>query len=98
MSAPAAAAHLAGDTVAGTLATRYPYLSPGQCELLEAVLLSGLASAAGRDCALAVIRPQPDGSLDISILIIGSAAEPCPASCPAPAASRRSDPPKGIPR
>jgi hypothetical protein len=40
------------------------------------VLLSGLASAAGRDCALAVIRPQPDGALDISILIIGSATGP----------------------
>jgi hypothetical protein len=40
------------------------------------VLLSGLASAAGRDCALAVIRPRPDGALNISILIIGSAAEP----------------------
>jgi hypothetical protein len=39
---------------------------------------------AGRDCALAVIRPQPDGALDISILIIGSAAEPCPAFCLAP--------------
>ena len=49
---------------------------PGQCGLLEAVLLSGLASAAGRDCALAVIRPRPDGSLDISILIIGSATGP----------------------
>jgi hypothetical protein len=87
VSAPAAAADPAGDTVAGALAARYPYLTPGQCGLLEAVLLSGLASAAGRDCALAVIRPQPDGSLDISILIIGSAAEPCPASRPAPGGS-----------
>lgn len=76
MSAPAAATHPAGDTVAGALADRYPHFSTGQCGLLEAVLLSGLASASGRDCALAVIRPQPDGALDISILIIGSAAEP----------------------
>jgi hypothetical protein len=84
VSAPAAGTHPAGDTVARVLAGRYPYLTPGQCVLLEAVLLSGLASAAGPDCALAVVRPQPDGPLDISILIIGSAAEPCPASCPAP--------------
>lgn len=97
MSAPPAAAHPAGDTVAGTLATRYPHLTPGQCGLLEAVLLSGLASASGRDCTLAVIRPQPDGALDISILIIGSAAGPCPAPCTAPAASRRPDPPKERP-
>ena len=76
MSAPAAATHPAGDTVAGALAARYPHLSPGQCWLLETVLLSGLASAAGQDCVLAVIRPHPDGALDISILIIGSAAEP----------------------
>jgi hypothetical protein len=76
VSAPAAATHPAGDTVAGTLAARYPHLTPGQCGLLEAVLLSGLASAAGRDCALAVIRPLPDGPLDISILVIGSAAGP----------------------
>jgi hypothetical protein len=79
MSAPAAGTHPARNTMAEALAGRYPYLTPGQCGLLEAVLLSGLASAAGRDCALAVIRPQPDGSLDISILIIGSATEPCPA-------------------
>ena len=76
MSAPAAGTHPAGDTVAGALAARYPYLTPGQCGLLEAVLLRGLASAAGRDCALAVIRPQPDGALDISILIIGGATGP----------------------
>jgi hypothetical protein len=76
VSAPAAGTHLAGDTVAGALAGRYRYLTPGQCGLLEAVLLSGLASAAGRDCALAVIRPRPDGALDISIFIIGSAADP----------------------
>jgi hypothetical protein len=98
VSAPAAAAHPAGDTVAGTLAARYRYLSPAQCELLEAVLLSGLASVAGRNCALAVIRPQPDGSPGISILIIGSAAEPSPAPCPAPAASRRPDPRKRDPQ
>jgi hypothetical protein len=97
VSAPAAGTHPAGDTVAGTLAARYPYLTPGQCGLLEALLLSGLASAVGRDCVLAVIRPQPDGALDISILIIGSATEPCPASCPAPAASHRPDPPKENP-
>jgi hypothetical protein len=76
MSAPAAGTQPTGDTVAGALVGRYPYLTPGQCGQLEALLLSGLASAAGRDCALAVIRPQPDGSLDISILITGSAAEP----------------------
>jgi hypothetical protein len=75
MSALAAGTHPAGDTVAGALAGRYPYLTPDQCGLLETVLVSGLASAAGRACALAVIRPQPDGSLDISILIIGSATE-----------------------
>lgn len=98
MSAPANATHPAGDTVAETLAARYPHLTPGQYGLLEAVLLSGLASAAGLDCALAVIRTQPDGALDISILIIGSSAEPCPAPCPAPAASRRPDPRKRIPR
>jgi hypothetical protein len=67
VSAPAAGTHPAGDTVAGALAGRYPYLTPGQCGLLEAVLLSGLASAAGRDCALAAVRPQLDGSFDISI-------------------------------
>jgi hypothetical protein len=75
VSAPAAGTHPAADTVAGALAGRYPYLTPGQCGLLEAVLLR-LASAAGRDCALTVIRPQPDGALDISILVIGSTAEP----------------------
>jgi hypothetical protein len=32
--------------------------------------------APGRNCALAVIRPHPDGPTDISILIIGSATEP----------------------
>ena len=58
MSAPAAGTHPAGDTVVGALAGRYPYLTPGQCGLLETVLLSALASAAGRDCALAVIRPS----------------------------------------
>lgn len=51
VSAPANATHPAGDTVAETLAARYPHLTPGQYGLLEAVLLSGLASAAGLDCA-----------------------------------------------
>jgi hypothetical protein len=98
MSAPAAGTHPAGDTVAGALAGRYPYLTPGQCGLLEAVLLTGLASAAGRDCALAAVRPQPDASFDISILIIGGAAEPCPApSVRSPAASRRPNSPKENP-
>jgi hypothetical protein len=76
VSAPAAVPRPAGGSVAGALSARYPYLTPGQCGLLEAVLLSGLASAAGWDCALAVIRPQPDGALHISILIIGSATGP----------------------
>ena len=76
MSAPATGTHPAGDTVAGALAARYPHLTTRQCRLLEAALLSGLTSAAGRDCGLAVIRPQPDGALDISILIIGGATGP----------------------
>jgi hypothetical protein len=79
MSAPAAGTHPARNTMAEALAGRYPYLTPGQCGLLETVLLTWLASAVGQDCALAVIRTQADGSLDISILIIGSATEPCPA-------------------
>jgi hypothetical protein len=34
VSAPATGTHPAGDTVAGALAVRYPYLTPGQCGLL----------------------------------------------------------------
>ena len=85
MSAPAAGTHPAGDTVAGALAARYPHLSPRQCELLETAITRGLVVAAGGGCALAVIRPQTDGALDISILIIGSAAE----RAPRPARPRR---------
>jgi hypothetical protein len=77
VSAPAAATHPAGDTVAGALAARYPHLSPGQCELLETAIIRGLAVEAGGGCALAVIRPQPDGALDISVVvIIGGAPQP----------------------
>jgi hypothetical protein len=75
VSAPAAVPPLAGDTVAGALAARYPGLTPGQCGLLETAILHQLAVMAGRDCALAV-TPQPDGALHISVLIIGSATGP----------------------
>jgi hypothetical protein len=98
VSAPAAGTRPAGDTVAGALAARYPYLTPGQCGLLEAAIVRGLVVAAGGGCAVAVIRPQPDGALDISILIIGSAAQPGPASCPAPGGFPLPDPRKRIPR
>jgi hypothetical protein len=76
VSAPAAGTHPAGDTVAGALAARYPHLTTSQCGLLETAILHQFAVTAGRDCALAVIRPQPDGALHISILIIGSATGP----------------------
>lgn len=76
MSGPAAATHPAGDTVAEAVAARYPHLSPGQCELLETEIIRGLAVAAGGGCALAVIRPQPDGALHISVLIIASGPRP----------------------
>lgn len=59
VSAPATTAHPAGDTVAGTLAARYPHLSPGQCGLLETAIVRGLTVAAGGGCALAGIWPQP---------------------------------------
>jgi hypothetical protein len=99
VSAPAAVADPAGDTVAGALAARYPYLTPGQCGLLEAAIVHGLAAAAGGGgCAVAVIRPKRDGALDISILIIGSAAQPGPASCPAPGGFPPPDPRKRNPR
>lgn len=84
MSALAAGTNPAGDTVAGALGARYPYLTPGQCGLLEAAIVRGLVAADDWGCAVAVIRPQPDGALDISILIIGRAAQPDPASCPVP--------------
>jgi hypothetical protein len=76
VSAPATGTHPAGDTVAGALAARYPHLTTRQCRLLEAALLSGLTSVVGRDCALAVIRSQADGALDISFLFIGGATGP----------------------
>jgi hypothetical protein len=98
VSAPAAVADPAGDTVAGALAARYPYLTPGQCGLLEAAIVRGLAVAAGGGCAVAVIRPQRDGALDISILIIGSAPQPGPASCPAPSGFPPPGPRKRNPR
>lgn len=62
----------ARDTIADTLAGRYPHLSPGQCGLLETAIVRQLAVAAGRACALAAIWPQPDGALHISVLIIAS--------------------------
>jgi hypothetical protein len=35
-----------------------------------------LTVPAGRDCALAAIRPQPDGALHISVLFTGRATGP----------------------
>jgi hypothetical protein len=72
VSAPATAVHQAGDTVAGALAARYPHLSLGQCELLETAIVRGLTVAAAGGCALAGVRPQPDGALHVSVLIIAS--------------------------
>ena len=69
MTAPAAV-RPAADTIAGTLAARYPHLPPGQCRQLETAILHHLAIAAGRACALAAVWPQPDGALHISILMI----------------------------
>jgi hypothetical protein len=72
VNAPATAVHQAGDTITGALAARYPHLSLGQCELPETAIVRGLTVAAGGACALAGIRPQPDGALHISVLIIAS--------------------------
>jgi hypothetical protein len=72
VSAAAAATHLAGDMVAGALAARFPHMTPGQGELLETAIVRGPVVAASGGCALAVIRPQPDGALHISAVIIAS--------------------------
>jgi hypothetical protein len=71
VTAPAAV-RPARETIADTLAARYPHLSPRQCRLLETAILRQLAIAASRACALAAIWPQPDGALHISVLIIAA--------------------------
>jgi hypothetical protein len=61
--------------LAEALAIRYPHLSSSQLRRLEEALLREISSAIVEGDALAILRPGPAGTLEISQLVVDRAAD-----------------------